>query len=50
MVTLEKYPLAGLMHFSFTELDRLREVSKHDALMKPLNDEYVPKLEHTSWF
>jgi hypothetical protein len=31
----------------FAELDRLREVSKNDALTKPLNDDYVPKLEHT---
>lgn len=47
---LEKYVLAGLIHFGFADLDRLREVSKSDALLKPLNDEYVPKLEQNIWF
>ncbi|KAJ5490222.1 hypothetical protein N7453_011047 [Penicillium expansum] len=46
VATLEKYILAGLIYFGFAELDRLREVSKSNALRKPLNDEYVPKLEH----
>ena len=46
MATIEKYFLNGLIYFGFVELDRLREVSKSDALMKPLSDEYVPKLEH----
>lgn len=42
---LEKYLLAGLIHVGFADLDRLREVSKSDALIKSLNDDYVPKLE-----
>ncbi|KAF4770448.1 hypothetical protein N7455_007102 [Penicillium solitum] len=45
MAKLEKCLLAGLIYFGFADLDRLREVSKSEALMKPLNDEYVPKLE-----
>lgn len=50
VATLEKYILTGLIYFGFAELDRLREVSKSNALRKPLNDEYVPKLEHNIWF
>ncbi|KAJ5459262.1 hypothetical protein N7530_011206 [Penicillium desertorum] len=46
MAMLEKHVLAGLVFLGFAELDRLREVSKNDALTKPLNDNYVPKLEH----
>ncbi|CAG7975723.1 unnamed protein product [Penicillium nalgiovense] len=48
MAMLEKHVLAGLLFLGFAELDRLREVSKNDALTKPLNDDYVPKLEHIS--
>lgn len=48
MDMLEKHVLAGLLLLGFAELDRLREVSKNDALTKPLNDDYVPTLEHVS--
>lgn len=50
MAMLEKCLLAGLIHLGFADLERLREVSKSDALMKPLNDEYVPKLERNIRF
>ncbi|KAJ5933714.1 hypothetical protein N7454_006043 [Penicillium verhagenii] len=43
--TVEKCVLAGLLYLGFAELDRLRELSKSKALMKPLDDEYVPGQE-----
>ena len=46
MAMLEKHVLAGLLLLGFAELDRLREVSTNNALTKPLNDDYVPKLDH----
>jgi hypothetical protein len=45
MDMLEGYVLSGLLYLGFADLDRLREVSKNNALTKPLADEYVPKKE-----
>ncbi|KAJ5158872.1 uncharacterized protein N7500_008523 [Penicillium coprophilum] len=45
---LERYLLTGLLYLGFAELETLREVTRSDALTKPIDDEYVPKSERMS--
>ncbi|KAJ5185646.1 hypothetical protein N7491_006484 [Penicillium cf. griseofulvum] len=48
MDMVERYFILVLLSLGFAELDMLRKVSRNDALMKPINDEYVSKLESNS--
>ncbi|KAJ5383075.1 hypothetical protein N7517_000986 [Penicillium concentricum] len=45
---VERYILTGLLCLGFAELDLLREVSKSEALTKPIDDDYVSKTEQNS--
>jgi hypothetical protein len=48
MDVVERYFISVMLSLGFAELDTLREVSGTDALMKPINDEYVSKVESNS--